>query len=303
MQHLTKGFTVFTHHRLNTLFRLCLLTCVVAVCACASAAEDKILFFPKLAVLCNNHLIASGQTTTALTNGTEYGPVPLNTPNFGYAHGFTLRNFGLAELNFTSSVVDNDDGQPSDFAFGPTFPSGTIAAGAEASYFIYFQPTANQSYGATVRLTTNDPDFPIYTFRIHGTGSGTFEIGPPNFYILQLNEEPLIQKTTSKGTKTQFHCLPAMDSFPNHDDYTYKVYLGQFTAYFSDKPWIDSQSVPFDKPVRLKKKLAPSTQYFPKLKFKTLQPPKRYIIVSLDFGGPVQEGDPNNNSGVVDLNP
>jgi hypothetical protein len=102
---------------------------------------------------------------------------PQNTAS--RAQYITLRNTGSAALVLKSiSVTGADAGE---FLLRRKGLPASLAAGASTSLKISFNPTAAAVRGATVQISTNDPDAPLVSIALRGLGTGgLFNAGEPS---------------------------------------------------------------------------------------------------------------------------
>ncbi len=103
--------------------------------------------------------------TPSATIGTDFGSQTVGTS--GTVSSFTL---GLADQSFNLTSTANPPVQitgadPNDFVITEpsTFENGTFT--------IAFLPTATGTRTATIRIQTNDPDQPVFTFNVTGVGA------------------------------------------------------------------------------------------------------------------------------------
>jgi hypothetical protein len=121
---------------------------------------------PEIAVLgTNGALIASGDVTPVVADGTDYGEVRTNGVTVD--HVFTVTNSGSAVLNV--SGVTTNGANPGDFHV-VTSPSATVAAGAKTTFTVRFDPSLLGSRSAVIHVLSDDADEADYTFTVQGTG-------------------------------------------------------------------------------------------------------------------------------------
>ncbi|MFZ3137198.1 MAG: choice-of-anchor D domain-containing protein [Thermodesulfovibrionales bacterium] len=80
---------------------------------------------------------------------------------------FIVRNAGIAPLSISSI-----DSPLSPFSIQSDTCTGTVAPGATCNIVVRFQPTAVGLIGSQFSIHSNDPDTPILTIPIQGTGQG-----------------------------------------------------------------------------------------------------------------------------------
>jgi peptidoglycan/xylan/chitin deacetylase (PgdA/CDA1 family) len=100
-------------------------------------------------------------------NGTDFGPVTLNTP--GLIREFTLNNPGTLPLTVTTATVTF--GNSAVFSAIDSFPV-IVPAGGSQPLRVLFRPTQIGIQNAHITLNSDDPDFPNFVLRMTGQGSG-----------------------------------------------------------------------------------------------------------------------------------
>ncbi len=124
---------------------------------------------PEIDVSGSDVSIASGDTTPAATDNTDFGPVELTDGTV--ARSFTITNSGGQPLNLGALRITGD--HANDFTVS-TDPSTSVAAnGGRTSFTISFDPSAAGERRATLSIANNDADESPYTFAIRGEGDGT----------------------------------------------------------------------------------------------------------------------------------
>lgn len=109
--------------------------------------------------------IPSGSSEISLGLNTNFGMVGLGG---GFTRRFTIRNSGSRAMHLSAVATDHPD-----YTVQPI--GSFIGAGASGVLDIRFQPALAGTTESTVRLSSDDPDTPEYTFRI---GGGAFEATP-----------------------------------------------------------------------------------------------------------------------------
>jgi uncharacterized protein YjdB len=86
----------------------------------------------------------------------------------------TIGNSGKSDLVVASSgiTIASDSGTP-DGTFSVSATALDIKPGASASLALAFKPAAAQSYGATLKIASNDVSTPSFTVKLSGSGSAT----------------------------------------------------------------------------------------------------------------------------------
>ncbi len=119
----------------------------------------------------NGQSIASGDTTPAVADHTDFGSQDIGTGSA--THSFSVTNHGSSTLTLGGSpVVSISGAHAGDFSV-TTSPATSIAAsGGTSNFVITFDPSATGLRTATVAIANNDPDENPYSFTIQGTGTG-----------------------------------------------------------------------------------------------------------------------------------
>ncbi|MCX8123971.1 MAG: choice-of-anchor D domain-containing protein [Spirochaetes bacterium] len=108
----------------------------------------------------------------AVGGSNNYGNVKCNTG--GLVHTFTIRNNGSTDLLLNASNPVIISGTNKDLFILETSPSTTINPSATTTFSIRFNPQTLSDTGnknATVVIQSNDPNIPLYTFTVQGTGT------------------------------------------------------------------------------------------------------------------------------------
>lgn len=109
-----------------------------------------------------------------VTNGSlgyDFGDVQLGTESVSVI--FTIKNDGTKELEldrYPSFIPGNLDQFSIDVSTLPPDPI-TVAPGKEESFSVKFTPYMKGNFEAVVGIDTNDPDTPLYSFRVKGVGT------------------------------------------------------------------------------------------------------------------------------------
>ncbi|SKA96065.1 hypothetical protein SAMN02745166_02351 [Prosthecobacter debontii] len=123
---------------------------------------------PEIAISGNNVEIASGDTTPASADHTDFGVVDAVNA-LSRQRIFSISNSGTDVLNITGSVMITG---AADFSLTTPPSSSSVAINGSTSFAITFAPTSIGLKTATVTVSSNDDDEPTYTFSIQGTGAG-----------------------------------------------------------------------------------------------------------------------------------
>jgi len=107
-----------------------------------------------------NFSIPNGNLTTSVLDGTDLGEIEIGSTGNSLVR---ILNGGSTPLTF--SLVENSP----DFSLLPQ-QEGAIASGDSVGLGIIFEPTSAGEKNLTVRIESNDPELPVYTFRVSGVG-------------------------------------------------------------------------------------------------------------------------------------
>lgn len=121
---------------------------------------------PNLRVLGNGSYIADGSTSTSASNHTYFGQIGID--GGALTRSFTLQNNGNATLAISGHGVSGTCS--GNFAVG-SFPA-TLAAGAQATVTLSFDPAVAVDCTVTYEIHSNDADNSPYNFRLRGVGLG-----------------------------------------------------------------------------------------------------------------------------------
>ncbi len=116
--------------------------------------------------------ILDGDTTPDVADDTEFGNVDIT--GFTAVHTFTIENTGTGPLSLTgaSPYAILSGANAGDFTVN-VIPANSIAASANTTFQITFDPSALGLRTATVTIANDDSDENPYTFNIQGTGTTT----------------------------------------------------------------------------------------------------------------------------------
>lgn len=112
-------------------------------------------------------VIAAGDTTPSMTDGTDFGPPAIYGATV--VRTFTIINNGGADLNLTGSPIVSLSGpHASDFTVTQQ-PSSVVAQQGQTTFQITFQPSGLGQRTATVTIANNDADEGSFEFTIQGS--------------------------------------------------------------------------------------------------------------------------------------
>jgi hypothetical protein len=124
--------------------------------------------FPEIDVLGNGVSIATGDSTPAAADHTNFGGVAVNSGSV--VRAFTIRNTGTVALPLSGSPLVSVNGN-SAFTVSTQPASNSIAAGGSSTFTVTFAPTTAGVVTATVSIANDDSNENPYTFVVGGTGS------------------------------------------------------------------------------------------------------------------------------------
>lgn len=122
---------------------------------------DGVVTGPAIAVTGNGLNIANGETTPAISSGTDFGEVDYSSGST--THTFRVRNSGGTTLTLGNPV--SSDGQ-----FTVVGLVSSIAAGSHDDFTVTFEPSSAGLKTATISFTTNDSDENPFEFAVSGLG-------------------------------------------------------------------------------------------------------------------------------------
>ena len=126
------------------------------------------VFAPEINIKGNNTTIINGDTTPSTEDFTDFGDV--ENVQETITKSFIIENTGDMDLILNGTpVIDITGANASDFSVS-TEPATTVLAGNNTSFQLTFAPdiTAPAKRMATVNISSNDEDEPIYSFAIQG---------------------------------------------------------------------------------------------------------------------------------------
>jgi hypothetical protein len=124
--------------------------------------------FPEIDVQGNGVSIATGDSTPAAADHTNFGGVAVNSGSV--VRAFTIRNTGTVALPLSGSPLVSVNGN-SAFTVSTQPASNSIAAGGSSTFTVTFAPTTAGVVTATVSIANDDSNENPYTFVVGGTGS------------------------------------------------------------------------------------------------------------------------------------
>jgi len=110
--------------------------------------------------------IASGDTVTSVSDGTDFGPADINLATV--TRTFTILNTGSLSLTISNPTITGINA--SEFSISANPATLTIGAGSSTTFSVTFNPSAVFTRSATINIVNNDSDENPYTFSIQGTG-------------------------------------------------------------------------------------------------------------------------------------
>lgn len=123
---------------------------------------------PELDLRGKGKLIAAGDVTPSLLDGTEFGSVDIQSGRQDSV--FTIENTGDMPLELTGNApVQIHGADPGDFLV-VSQPTSPVPPGGAASLTVRFDPTARGFRAAVVSIASNDADESPYEFSVQGAG-------------------------------------------------------------------------------------------------------------------------------------
>ena len=127
--------------------------------------------------------IESGDTSPRSEDGTAFGEIA--SGEAAAFRSFELKNISPEDVLVIEGGIQLDPPSGSGFTVSSS-PSSTVGVSSSAFFSIRLDPNAGAgSKSATVRIVTNDPDTPVYTFAISGTVTGSASTEDPEIGITQ----------------------------------------------------------------------------------------------------------------------
>ncbi|TGV04606.1 choice-of-anchor D domain-containing protein [Flavivirga rizhaonensis] len=122
---------------------------------------------PEINIQGNSIDIASGDTTPAFGDDTEFGAAITSTT---IDHTFTIQNTGTSTLNLTGGTPIVDISGNAAFSILTQPSANTIASGGDLTFVVRFAPTVvGSNLQATVSIDNDDTDENPYTFVVQGS--------------------------------------------------------------------------------------------------------------------------------------
>ena len=145
--------------------------------------------------------IEFGGLTVARNDIIDIGEEVVNNTK-GYQ--FTLKNTGLGKLTLSGNQPVKINDETSIFTVTQQPASSGIDSGSSLTFQISFNPKANESYSATVRISSNDPN-PTgdFIFTIAGTGITTKPIAAVFYEEAEILQNGLINAGEMLATQTK----------------------------------------------------------------------------------------------------
>jgi Bacterial Ig domain len=131
---------------------------------------------PEIDIQGNNISIAAGDTTPNLSDNTDFGSTPINTP---ISKTFTIANTGEANLNLSDTplvALKGDSCNVFNVTTEPTTP--VTATSGTTNFTIEYKPIAAGTHTCTVSISNDDNNENPYDFNIQGTGVTTTVVLP-----------------------------------------------------------------------------------------------------------------------------
>ncbi|MGL5097602.1 MAG: peptidylprolyl isomerase, partial [Planctomycetia bacterium] len=143
--------------------------------------------------------IVNGDTSPSFADNTNLGTVTLGAPTADW--DFRIGNTGDEALNILSNPrVQITGANASDFSITSQPTSSSVTAGANVRFTVRFNPTAAGERNATIVVNSNDPDEPVYTIAIRGTGAAAPLRGAVEDADFTIGYDTLFSQTHEGGT-------------------------------------------------------------------------------------------------------
>jgi hypothetical protein len=137
-------------------------------CYFADIVFETIADFPSMVIEGNGLTIASGNTSPAYADGTQFGGT--NVSSGSVNHTFIIRNTGSGNLVLSGSPMIGLAG-PNGADFTVTAqPVSPVTPGSSTTFTLRFQPLGSGPRNATVQITNNAGG--VYQFSVQGIGVG-----------------------------------------------------------------------------------------------------------------------------------
>ncbi|SNR77754.1 choice-of-anchor D domain-containing protein, partial [Dokdonia pacifica] len=129
--------------------------------------EAQASLIPEIDITGLTNPIADGDTTPALTDGTDYGTIDVGNIN---TNDFVIENNGSGLLTLTgpSPYVTITGADAAQFSIA-SIPNNMINASDNTTLQISYAPSAAGTHSATITILSDDSDEGTYTFDIEGT--------------------------------------------------------------------------------------------------------------------------------------
>ncbi|BAP57456.1 hypothetical protein THII_3159 [Thioploca ingrica] len=129
---------------------------------------------PEIDIQGNSISIADGDTTPGLSDNTDFGSTPIDTP---ISKIFTIANTGEADLNLSDKpliALTGDGCAAFNVTTEPTTP--VTATSGTTNFIIEYKPIAAGTHTCTVSIANDDPDENLYNFSIQGSTPAKIDI-------------------------------------------------------------------------------------------------------------------------------
>lgn len=138
--------------------------------------------------------LTDGDTSPREADGTDFGSVGVS--NQSVTRTFRIRNIGTKSLTGISAGVSGTQFTVT------TAPAATLAAGAQTTFVITFNPSVTGAVSATAQVDSNDPNEGQFTFALAGFGTDS----NPSIRVTGENDTAFTagQTTTSAAAGTDF---------------------------------------------------------------------------------------------------
>ncbi len=189
---------------------------------------------PEIQVVGNDVVITPGQGNGIPYNGTDFGMCAVGS---SVDQAFTISNEGLLLLTLTGNPkIAIEGSNAADFSVIDQSFSQYINVGASVSFTLRFAPSGSSTRNATVRIDSDDPSVPSFTFAVEGFGNAPPTIDAGNSQIVEITEPMAPATINLNGTASD-------DGLPNPPavlTYTWSVVSSPYPTEIADTTALDT---------------------------------------------------------------
>lgn len=125
-----------------------------------------------LALSGNGVIIADGDMSPSAADHTDFGNILNQT---ALLRSFRVNSAGTASLQLTGNPPVSVSGSHASEFVVTSQPSASISAGQFSTFTLRFQPTGPGLRSAVVRIASNDPAHPLYSFAVQGSSTAAVQ--------------------------------------------------------------------------------------------------------------------------------